>query len=149
MTALHAPSRATGESPDGFLHHPSEFPLRYRRLRWDRWWHPQSPDAPLGLAFASPYVLDIGTRLELSIPLRGVEQRFRGEVVLVRALERGYEVGVWLDSAEDAQRARLVEQICALECTLRRKRSLRGASPSILRNSHARLERALARIAAT
>lgn len=56
--------------------------------------------------------------MELSIPLRGVVQKPQGTVVMVRETPDGYDIGLWLASTDDASRARLVEQICHLECSL-------------------------------
>ncbi|MCC7413146.1 MAG: hypothetical protein IT495_16140 [Gammaproteobacteria bacterium] len=122
--ALRKPAR---EGPDGFIHHPPGFPLQFRRmwletLRGEG--HP--PRGSLGLAFHSTRFVRPGTRLEISIPLRGETQRFRGEVVLIRARDDDYEIGVWLDSDADAARARIVEQICHIECYLRSRHGSDG-----------------------
>ncbi len=112
------------QSAAGFIRHPDAFPLNIRR----RWREPvlslaeeMDDESELGLCFFSEKHLDPGTRLELSIPLRGEEQKFAGEVVLVRALRHGYEIGLWLRSHTDACRARIVEQICYIECYLKDK----------------------------
>lgn len=145
---MHAPGAARGpvvsyklrgqveQGPDGFIHHPSGFPLRFRRIWFDALRHRSGHGrASLGLAFETSRFVRPGTWIEVSIPLRGVVQRFRGEVVLVRAIDQGYEVGLWLESDDDAARARIVEQICHIECYLRCKGGDRGG---ITRESAAR-----------
>ncbi len=106
-----------------FIRHPQQFPLEYRRTRAWRWSarEQQTPNGDLGLSFVSPKRIRTGTTMELSIPLRGVVQKFQGTVVMVREIADGFEIGLWLASADDASRARLVEQICHLECSLREK----------------------------
>ena len=104
-----------------FIRHPQQFPLEFRRTREWRWSarEEQAPNGDLGLSFVSPKYIATGTKMELSIPLRGDVQKFQGTVVMVRGIANGYEIGLWLASADDASRARLVEEICHLECTLR------------------------------
>ena len=108
----------------GFIHHPAGFPLEIRRLWLGDWF-----DAPLdteqgnlGLCFESDRYLKPGTVLEISIPLRGVIQKFRGRVVLVRWNGESCEIGMWLSSRSDAGRIRIVEQICHIEAYLKHKR---------------------------
>lgn len=106
-----------------FIRHPSAVPLQYRRLMdWlgfvrDR--DPQTSD--LGLTFKSDRQFPVGARLEIGVPLRGVVQKLKGTVVLVIERPDGFEVGLWLANASEAARARLVEEICYLECALQRK----------------------------
>ncbi len=117
------PDRARARpGDDGFIRHPRAWPLLYRRLWLDRWLHAgQPPRAPLGVLFESPSPLPAGTRIEIQIPLRGRTQAFRGEVVLVRARGDRHEIGVWLDTEADADRACVVERICQLESYLKVK----------------------------
>lgn len=121
--------RAAAEGHGGFLRHPDTFPLHSRRLLLDIFRRdalPQSGD--IGLLFRSSRFVRPGTRLEISIPLRGETQKFRGEVVMVRAGDNGYEIGLWLDDQQDCGRARLVEQICHIESHLQSRRD-RPAAP--------------------
>ena len=103
-----------------FIRHPQQFPIEFRRTRTWAWsaQNQQSPSGDLGLSFVSRKYIPTGTKMELSIPLRGVVQKFQGTVVMVREILEGFEIGLWLASADDASRARLVEQICHLECSL-------------------------------
>ena len=69
--------------------------------------------------------------MELSIPLRGDVQKFQGTVVMVREIPGGYDIGLWLATADDASRARLVEEICHLECYLQGKRDNVRVEPKV------------------
>ena len=106
-----------------FLYHPPSHPLSFRTRRVP-WWRRPAPDAPanLGIVFRSDRYVAAGSILEIEIPLRGQSQQFRGEVVLVRELSDGFEVGLWLESDADARRARIVEQVCHIESYLKQKR---------------------------
>lgn len=126
-----------------FIRHPQEFPLEFRRTRGWGWSarEQQTPNGDLGLSFMSPKRIRTGTTMELSIPLRGDVQKFQGTVVMVREIASGYEIGLWLASPDDASRARLVEQICHLECSLREKSGqARPTTPT--RHKHKTRERA-------
>jgi hypothetical protein len=123
----HALKAAAERGSDGFIRHPVDFPIQVRRL----WFNGRSSERPrggsrLGLCFDSEDFVRPGSLVELSIPLRGDVQKFRGEVVLVRETGFGYEIGVWLQNESDAARARIVEQICHIETYLREKREREG-----------------------
>lgn len=107
-----------------FLRHPDDFPCSVRRSpRWRRSRERCSDAADLGLSIHSQRYVPAGAMLEVSIPLRGENQLFQGEVVLVRELTEGYELGIWLATPDDAVRARLVEHICQVESTLSHRRT--------------------------
>ncbi len=123
---------------DGFIYHPLSIPLSVRRRR-PAWWHRQTrSEAPgeLGIIFRSDTYLPTGSLIELSISLRGEMHRFSGEIVLVREIEDGYEIGLWLASHEDTCRARIVEQVCHIESYLRIRRLREG--PFLSRETVAR-----------
>lgn len=108
----------------GFIHHPAGFPIEVRRL-WLSDWFDDSVDMEqgnLGLCFESDRYIKPGTVLEISIPLRGVIQKFKGRVVLVKGNGASCEIGMWLSSRSDAGRIRIVEQICHIEAYLKHKR---------------------------
>jgi len=110
----------------GFIHHPSAFPLSCKRLWFNREKnHSTDNEKAIGLCFRSEKYLKPGIKIEISIPLRGEVQNFRGKVVLVRNMEDHFEIGMWLMPA-DAHRARVVEQICHIETYLRTKRHQDG-----------------------
>lgn len=109
-----------------FIRHPQQFPIEVRRVRrWDRTSRDINEDredqGDLGLSFVSRKYVATGTEMELAIPLRGDVQKFHGQVVMVREIVGGYEIGIWLASADEASRARIVEQICHTECYLQAK----------------------------
>lgn len=117
-----------------FIKHPTSFPLKCRRDRsWFKWRRSSAdPPADLGLCFTSVKPIPIGSAVELEIPLRRDIQRFHGTVVLVRETTQGYEIGLWLANRAEAARARIVEEICYLECRLQAKRrSARISIPSL------------------
>ena len=110
----------------GFIHHPSAFPLSCKRLWFDREKnHIPEHEKTIGLCFRSEKYLKPGIKVEISIPLRGEVQIFRGKVVLVRTMDDHFEIGMWLMPA-DVHRARVVEQICHIETYLRTKRHQDG-----------------------
>lgn len=112
----------------GFIHHPSGFPIEARRLWLGDWFDvPDSmEESNLGLCFESDRYIKPGTVLEISIPLRGVIQKFKGRVVLVKWNGESCEIGMWLSSRTDAGRIRIVEQICHIEAYLKHKRHHEG-----------------------
>ena len=109
----------------GFIHHPSAFPLSYKRLWFNKDNDSENAQA-IGLCFRSEKYLKPGISVEISIPLRGEEQKFRGKVVLVRNMDDYFEIGIWLTQAADVHRARIVEQICNIETYLRTKKHQEG-----------------------
>jgi len=113
---------------NGFIHHPAGFPLEVRRLWLGDWFdHDLGKDpGTLGLCFESDRYIKPGTILEISIPLRGVIQKFKGRVVLVRWNGDTCEIGMWLSSRTDVGRIRMVEQICHIEAYLKHKRHKDG-----------------------
>jgi hypothetical protein len=111
----------------GFIHHPAGFPLEFRRLWFANRQNDSLDDGGIiGLCFESDKYIKPGTTLEVSIPLRGVIQKFRGKVVLVRWNGETCEIGMWLSSRTDAGRIRIVEQICHIEAYLKHKRHREG-----------------------
>ncbi len=115
------PSRQSSRSlriASGFLKHPDNFPLEIRTLRpwhWLRYVVKPEPATDAGLKFFSGKALRLGRLIEVSISIRHGVQRFPAKVVLLRELEVGFEVGVWLLNPDDVARIRLVERICQLE----------------------------------
>lgn len=104
---------------DDFIAHPRDFPLRCRQV-WrggDELRHEQGDK---GLSFYSRRRFRAGARIRVRIPLRSAAHTLDGRVVLVRQLEQGYEIGIWFNNQDDADRARLIERICASELRLQR-----------------------------
>ena len=111
----------------GFIHHPRRFPIEYRRIPF---WEKSDPhfeeESDIGLTLGSAKYMKPGTCIEIAIPTRKEIQKFRCRVVLVREVEAGYELGLWLLNKSDAARFRIVEQICHIELYLTDKRYLDG-----------------------
>jgi len=102
----------------GFIKHPENFPLEVRKLRpwhWLRHMMAPEPTQSAGLKFFAGEALRLGSLIEVSISIRHGVQRFHAKVVMLRELDAGCEVGVWLLRAQDIERIRLVERICQLE----------------------------------
>lgn len=121
-------SRFLDSNFEGFIHHPGDFPLQWRKLSEKKIRDKllNSPDGQIGLCFTSEKYIKPGTYLELNIELRGEEQKFIGQVVLVKNLGDKFETGVWFTSRAIGSRVRIVEQICHIESYLRHKRHYEG-----------------------
>lgn len=111
---------------EGFIHHPVDFPLSWRRIKKSKHLAEDVRPGNLGLVFNSEKYIKPGTLLELSITLRGETQHFIGQVILVRNMEELFEIGVWFHTRDDAARVRIVEQICHIESYLKQKRHREG-----------------------
>ena len=110
----------------GFVHHPSSFPLSYRRLWFNNKDNTSEDTQSMGLCFRSEKYLKPGISIEISIPLNGEVQKFRGKIVLVRNMDDHFKIGLWLTQAADVRRARMVEQICHIETYVRTKKHQDG-----------------------
>ncbi len=113
-----------------FIRHPDNFPIDIKR-NWRDVLRPRRAEPRqigLGLCFESSRYMKPGTVIELSIPLRGETQTFHAHVALVMQNDRGYEIGCFMESEEEAYRARIVEQICHIEAYLQSRRQKRGLS---------------------
>ncbi len=111
----------------GFLHHPNRFPIEYKRI----WFAGkveclENETGRLGLIFETQKYVKPGTTVEIAIPMRNENEKFRGKVVLIRHTGDYYEVGLWLQDRTMASRARIVEQICHIETYLLDKKHQEG-----------------------
>ncbi len=123
----HVRARLESSTMEGFIRHPKAFPMSVRRVWFERRQaQPARYDSDLGLCIRSEKYIPTGAILEVTIPLRGEEQIFKGKVVLVRHRGDHYEIGIWLEAKEDAHRVRMVEQICHIETYLRHKHRKEG-----------------------
>ncbi|MGI9228894.1 MAG: hypothetical protein ACR2P9_03445 [Gammaproteobacteria bacterium] len=115
-------------SQTGFIHHPHGFPLRYKRVWFADLLNGSKPteSSDIGLIFRSEKHLKPGITIELTIPLRNGNEKFRGKVVMVRAATDYFEIGLWLQRRADANRARLVEQVCHIEAYVQEKKYREG-----------------------
>ena len=112
----------------GFIYHPSGFPIEWRYLRS---WQKTSSieyhgEGHMGLCFEADQYIRPGSQLEITIPLRGEMQKFTGRVILVRNMGDRCEVGIWFNNKADVGRIRIVEQICHIEVYLKHKRHHEG-----------------------
>jgi len=108
---------------EGFIKHPERFPIEVRQLRfWERSKIEYSDVTNIGFSFFSELYQKPGNIIEVSIPSNGEINFFLGKVVLVIASNKGYEIGMMLLNIEDAQRLRIVEQICHIQLYLNDKR---------------------------
>ncbi len=120
-------ARLESSSMEGFIRHPRSFPMTVRRIWLDQWQGKKARYlADLGLCFTSEKHIPTGAVLEVTIPLRGEEQKFKGKVVLVRNRGAFFEIGLWLEDKADAHRVRMVEQICHIETYLKDKHRKEG-----------------------
>jgi hypothetical protein len=100
----------------GFIEHGPSHPLVLRRRPAKR--DPlevEGVDGHVGVSFLSEQYVPAGTRVWMEIPASDSLHRFDGTVVFVRETEGTFQIGVWLDHAEDTDRLQVVEEICALE----------------------------------
>ena len=110
---------------EGFIHHPNAFPIHAKK----RWFNRANSDAygnGMGLCFQSEKYFSPGSSVAITIPLRGEEQTFIGQVVLVRSQSEQYEIGLWFDQIDVINRIRIVEQICHIEVYLKQKQRTEG-----------------------
>lgn len=100
----------------GFIEHSPSHPLVLRRRPASR--DPldtEGVDGHVGVSFLSDQYVAAGTRVWMEIPASDSLHRFDGTVVFVRDVNGAFQIGVWLDHAEDTDRLRVVEEICTLE----------------------------------
>lgn len=103
-----------------FMRHPTEIPVEVRPA--------DSEARPLrardvsagGLSFHSTGSLTLGAIVNLRISMVDPVFETDARVVWCREVDNGFDLGVAFLSAEDAFRARLVEQVCHIETYRRR-----------------------------
>lgn len=117
------PARPVQDSQTGFIHHPSGFPIDFKRIWFtDDFDFVDDDPANIGIIFDSDKYIRPGSTIEITIPLRNDIEKFRGKVVLVRNFGEYFEIGVWFSCRADASRARIVEQICHIETYIQEKK---------------------------
>lgn len=103
--------------------HPEDFPIEVRPAYPWRAWIARlrgSTRNQVALRFFSGSRLARGRYVRVTIPLRHKNNEFDARVVAVTPLRVGFETVVEFPSDDDAERLRVVERICTLECELRR-----------------------------
>ena len=103
-----------------FIRHPTEIPVEVRPADSEAVPHRARDLSIGGLSFHAETALTLGSVINLRIS--SVEPAFETDarVVWCKAATTGFDLGVAFLSAEDAFRARMVEQVCHIE-TYRRK----------------------------
>ena len=103
-----------------FIRHPTEIPVEVRPADGQVTPHRARNLSMGGLSFHSDEALTLGSVINLRIS--SVEPTFESEarVVWCMPVAAGFDLGVAFLSAEDAFRARMVEQVCHIE-SYRRK----------------------------
>lgn len=110
----------------GFIHHPGSIPIDIRLISQKTEQTTtaiENANSRLGLSFNTNKQLKPGMHIEISIHLRDDDQKFIGQVVFVREKEQGYDVGIVLRSQTDAYRARIIEQVCYINCYIQDQQS--------------------------
>lgn len=115
-------------SLSGFIHHPTTFPLSYKRIWFDHKNKDCAEDKKqaIGLCFKSEKRMKLGITLEIAITIKNSIEYLRGKVIFIRAMPNHFEIGIWLMRDEDVSRAYAVEKICHIETYLRAKRHQDG-----------------------
>ena len=111
-----------------YIRHPADIPLDFR----DDGDRPASRAERLvnvsegGLAFIAGDPLPVGRVIRIRVPL--VDPRFEasGRVTWCRPQDGHYEIGIAFLDADEAFRARMVEQICHIEHYRRQVREAEG-----------------------
>ncbi|MCC6608061.1 MAG: PilZ domain-containing protein [Burkholderiales bacterium] len=99
-----------------FIRHPAEIPIEVRRDDRRSQGAPRTRNVSLGgLAFRSAHRLEPGAVVEVEIPFVRPGFRSAARVVWCTASAGAFELGVEFLDAEDAFRARMVEQVCHIE----------------------------------
>lgn len=98
-----------------FLRHPCEMPVELIICQQQ---HRQRLNniSLGGVACNSPRNLQRGLCVELQVPLLGSQARYRGIVAWCQKQPNDYLVGIAFTDGENLFRARMVEQICCIEC---------------------------------
>lgn len=100
-----------------FISHPREFPIRYRRAQQRTHFAVNTfvGNPFVGLSFQSDEAVESGTVLDVTINVGREEHAFQGQVVWIRQLSNGYELGLYFAQEDEAFRVRNLEQLCHIE----------------------------------
>ncbi|WP_295871230.1 PilZ domain-containing protein [uncultured Zhongshania sp.] len=79
-----------------------------------------------GLSFDVASKIDVGSKINFYVPSLSDEPAGRGHVVWCRPLRASYRLGVEFETAQDAYRTRMVEQVCQIENYRREVKELEG-----------------------
>lgn len=80
----------------GFIHHPQGYPLRWKRVWFADKNKPEDERSNIGFMFQTDKYLKPGATVEIAIPLKNEQEKFRGKVVMVRHRGDHFDIGLWL-----------------------------------------------------
>ena len=108
---------ATGFSPPRrFIRHTADVPIEVRTVkRRDARRQPAINISEGGLSFVSEENIPAGTTIDIRIDTVRPPFEARARVVWTRAEDDAHCIGVQFLDADDAFRARMVEQVCAID----------------------------------
>ena len=108
---------ATGFSPPRrFIRHTADVPIEVRTVKGQpAHRQPAINISEGGLSFVSEEDIPVGTTIDIRIAEVDPPFEARARVVWARADDDGHCIGVQFLDADDAFRARMVEQVCAID----------------------------------
>lgn len=110
-----------------FIRHPFQIPIEVSAGHQDAVAPSLRDVGHGGVSFHARQPAGPGQRLRIRIPLLEPPFEADGEVMWCEAdSDGGYEIGVSFLSAEDAYRARMMEQVCHIEQYRRQVREIEG-----------------------
>ena len=100
-----------------YIRHPSDVPIEFEISNEPGATRQQRlQNVSLGgLSFFTKRKIDIGTMLNIRIPLIQADFKVEGQVVWCYAWDEAWELGVELLDPEQAWQTRMVEQLCHIE----------------------------------
>lgn len=99
-----------------FIRHPSEIPLKYRRLDQQSFQEEKAKNVSQGgLCFYTSDTVEPGWHIEIEIPVSQPTFRATGTVVWCHQVNEQHEIGVKFGDVETEFALRLVEQVCHIE----------------------------------
>jgi hypothetical protein len=121
-----------------FIRHPSDIPIELIVERRSGRANGKLQNVSLGgLACQAAGPLDVGTIVRVRVSSVRPPFESKGTVVWCRGRDRHFEVGIQFLEAEDAFKARMVEQVCHIE---HYKREVREKEGRVLSGQEAALE---------
>ena len=99
-----------------YIRHPSSIPIEVTHVAHEHISTESLNNVSFGgLSFRSKEAISLGQLIKIHIPLIDPPFEALAKVVWCEALANGFDVGVELDSEDDAYRARMIEQVCHIE----------------------------------
>jgi len=106
---------------DNFIKHPDDQPISLRRLKEPAYnFNAQRYRIAGGVRFSVKESVKPGTFIEIETSIQGRMVSFQGRVIWIKELsDQSKQLGLVFDNAEEAYRARMIEQLCHIEHYLR------------------------------